>query len=89
MSKNTISLISIFMFAAMSSSAYILNLYTLSVISGTLAFGHCMWLVLNYNQIPTHEEIAKLAAQKWREAGQPSNRDEEFWLQAEKELYNP
>ena len=35
---------------------------------------------------PTHDEITARARQLWQTAGQPSGRDEEFWLAAEAEL---
>jgi hypothetical protein len=37
---------------------------------------------------PTHDEISARARQLWDNAGQPAGRDEEFWLQAERELQN-
>ncbi len=33
-----------------------------------------------------HETIAKCAYSLWEEAGHPAQRDEEFWLRAEREL---
>lgn len=33
-----------------------------------------------------HEQIAQLARRYWEQAGQPTGRDLEFWLQAEEEL---
>jgi len=33
-----------------------------------------------------HEDISKLAYFKWLEAGKPEGRNEQFWLEAEKEL---
>jgi hypothetical protein len=38
------------------------------------------------NAMPTHDEISAQARQRWEQAGQPVGRDEEFWLQAEREL---
>jgi hypothetical protein len=35
---------------------------------------------------PTSIEIVRLAYQLWQEAGQPEGRDQEFYLQAEREL---
>lgn len=35
---------------------------------------------------PTHDEIAKLADQLWRNQGSPSGRDTEIWLEAERKL---
>lgn len=35
---------------------------------------------------PVREEIAARAAQLWMQAGQPRERDDEFWFQAEAEL---
>jgi hypothetical protein len=35
---------------------------------------------------PTHEEIARCAARIWHDQGCPADRDEEFWLEAEKKL---
>jgi hypothetical protein len=34
----------------------------------------------------THEEVAQRAYQIWQDSGCPSGRDEEFWLQAEKQI---
>lgn len=34
----------------------------------------------------SHEEIADRAREIWRSSGMPADRDEEFWLQAEKEI---
>lgn len=36
----------------------------------------------------THDDISARARQLWENAGQPTGRDEEFWLQAERELQN-
>jgi hypothetical protein len=35
---------------------------------------------------PTKEQITNRAYELWEQAGQPEGRDEEFYLQAEKEL---
>jgi hypothetical protein len=35
---------------------------------------------------PTKEEIAARARQLWQQAGQPADRDDEFWFGAEAEL---
>jgi hypothetical protein len=35
---------------------------------------------------PTEEKIRKRAREIWEENGRPTGRDEEFWLQAEREL---
>ncbi len=35
---------------------------------------------------PTHEEITARAQQLWQIAGNPANRDVEFWLAAENEV---
>jgi hypothetical protein len=35
---------------------------------------------------PSAAHIAQLAYQKWEQQGQPAGRDQEFWLQAEKQL---
>jgi hypothetical protein len=35
---------------------------------------------------PTHDEISRRAQEIWQEHGSPSGRDEEFWLEAEKQL---
>jgi hypothetical protein len=35
---------------------------------------------------PGHPEIARLAAQLWEKRGRPANRDEEIWLEAERQL---
>jgi len=51
-----------------------------------LVFGH--WLIWgngNHRE-PTQDEIARLAKQKWQQAGCPKGRDIEFWKAAEKEL---
>jgi hypothetical protein len=37
---------------------------------------------------PDEEDIRTRAYDLWREAGEPENRDEEFWLLAEQELRN-
>jgi hypothetical protein len=34
----------------------------------------------------THEDISARARQLWENAGRPVGRDDEFWLQAEREL---
>ncbi len=36
--------------------------------------------------IPLREEITKRARQIWEQNGSPSDRDEEFWLKAEREV---
>jgi hypothetical protein len=36
--------------------------------------------------VPTHEEIASLAESLWRQNGFPQGRDEETWLEAERQL---
>lgn len=36
--------------------------------------------------IPEDSEIRELAYRLWEEAGRPSGRQEEFWLQAEEQL---
>jgi hypothetical protein len=36
---------------------------------------------------PTQEAIAKRAYELYEDAGRPADRDVEFWLKAEKELY--
>lgn len=38
---------------------------------------------------PTHDEIAGRARQLWSDYGQPSGRDEEIWLEAERQLLAP
>ncbi len=38
---------------------------------------------------PTHEEIARHAREIWLSRGEPSGRDEEIWLEAERELTQP
>ena len=38
------------------------------------------------NQAPSRETIAERAYSLWEQAGQPTGRDEEFWLRAEAEL---
>lgn len=35
---------------------------------------------------PTEDQIRKRAHQLWEFAGQPDGREQEFWLQAEREL---
>jgi hypothetical protein len=35
---------------------------------------------------PTHQQIAVVAYQLWERGGHQSNRDQEYWLQAEKQL---
>lgn len=40
----------------------------------------------NTRAIPLHDEIARRAQQIWESEGQPSGRDEEFWLKAELEV---
>jgi hypothetical protein len=37
---------------------------------------------------PTHEEIAVEAEVLWRQRGCPENRDEEIWLEAERQLFH-
>jgi hypothetical protein len=37
---------------------------------------------------PKHIDIVRRAYQLWQKAGQPENRDEEFYLQAQEELRN-
>ena len=38
---------------------------------------------------PTHEEIARHAREIWLAQGEPAGRDEEIWLEAERELAKP
>lgn len=38
---------------------------------------------------PSHDEIAGRARQLWSDYGQPSGRDEEIWLEAERQLRAP
>jgi|GEM_PF-6133171 len=38
------------------------------------------------NRTPTKEEVSLLASQLWEKQGRPSERDLEFWLQAESQL---
>ncbi len=35
---------------------------------------------------PTHEEVAQRAHELWEEYGQPSGRDVEIWMEAEKRI---
>lgn len=35
---------------------------------------------------PTHEQISRRAQQLWENGGRPSGRDEEIWLEAERQL---
>jgi hypothetical protein len=35
---------------------------------------------------PTEEQIRELAYRLWSEAGQPEDREQEFWHQAERQL---
>jgi hypothetical protein len=37
-------------------------------------------------QAISHDQIATLAAALWRQEGSPSGRDEEIWLEAERQL---
>jgi hypothetical protein len=37
---------------------------------------------------PDEEDIRTRAYDLWRQAGEPENRDEEFWLQAQQEVRN-
>lgn len=39
------------------------------------------------NGAPTDEEIRERAHQLWEQAGRPEGREQEFWHQAEQELY--
>lgn len=39
------------------------------------------------NAKPTHEEIQARAHRLWEQAGKPEGREQEFWQQAERELY--
>jgi hypothetical protein len=45
--------------------------------------------VVPANLRPSHEEIAGRARQLWSDYGQPSGRDEEIWLEAERQLRTP
>lgn len=36
---------------------------------------------------PTDEQIRERAHQLWERAGRPNDRQDEFWLQAERELH--
>ncbi len=38
---------------------------------------------------PTHEEISQRAEQIWEQYGRPTDRDEEIWFEAEKQLQRP
>lgn len=38
---------------------------------------------------PSHDEIAGRARQLWSDYGQPVGRDEEIWLEAERQLIAP
>lgn len=37
-------------------------------------------------QLPTHEETSRRAQELWEKYGRPSGRDDEIWLEAEREL---
>ena len=37
---------------------------------------------------PTEEQIRNRALDLWEQAGKPEDKDEEFWQQAEKELFD-
>lgn len=37
---------------------------------------------------PTHEQIASRAEVLWKAKGSPAGRDEEIWLEAERQLYD-
>lgn len=37
---------------------------------------------------PTEEDIRQRAHEIWEQNGRPEDRDEEFWLQAERELFD-
>jgi hypothetical protein len=41
---------------------------------------------VDIRSVPTHEEIAALAESLWRQNGFPQGRDEETWLEAERQL---
>lgn len=36
---------------------------------------------------PTHEQISRLAHELWEKRGQPAGRDDDIWLEAEKQLH--
>lgn len=40
------------------------------------------------NSGPTHEEISHRAQELWEKYNRPSGRDEEIWLEAERQLSN-
>lgn len=48
------------------------------------------WIACKYcgfvYDLPTNEQIEKLAYSKWEQANKPLNQSEFFWLQAETEL---
>jgi len=41
---------------------------------------------VNTRTVPLHDEIARRAREIWQANGQPTGRDEEFWLKAELEV---
>jgi len=42
-----------------------------------------------FTQTPTHEQISRRAEELWEQYGRPSGRDEEIWLEAERQLRPP
>jgi hypothetical protein len=42
----------------------------------------------SHGQLPTHNEIAERAHERWLQRGCPSGSNEEDWLEAERELYD-
>jgi hypothetical protein len=40
-------------------------------------------------QAPTHENISRRAQELWEQYGRPSGRDEDIWLEAERQLRAP
>jgi hypothetical protein len=51
-----------------------------------LCVGHLIMYVVTISRNPTHQEIKSLAEKKWKLAGCPTGKDEEFWIAAEKQL---
>lgn len=40
-------------------------------------------------QTPTHEQISRRAQELWEQYGRPSGRDDDIWLEAERQLRTP
>lgn len=51
-------------------------------------FGIKAYLIHVYGETGYHDKVSQIAKTKWEKAGRPENKNDHFWLEAEKALEN-